>query len=68
MIRTKKYKYCVYDSGKIREQLTDLDKDPGEMKNLAYDAKYESILIKHRKLLKEWVKRIDDKIGAEYIF
>ncbi len=67
MIRTQKYKYCVYDSGKNREQLTDLERDPGEMKNLAYDPNYKSILVKHRKLLKEWVKKIDDQIAVEYI-
>ena len=68
MLRTDRYKYCIYDSGANREQLTDLKNDPGEMKNLAGDAKFKGVLDEHRKLLAEWVKRTNDKIGAKYIF
>ncbi len=67
MIRSRDYKYCVYNSGKIRESLVDMNKDPGELKNLAYDLKYRSILIKHRKFLKEWIEKTGDKNGSEYI-
>jgi arylsulfatase A-like enzyme len=67
MVRTKRFKYCIYDSGRHREQLIDMANDPGEMKNLAEDEKYKDALIKHRRLLKAWVEKIDDKIAAEYI-
>ena len=67
MLRTDRYKYCIYDSGANREQLIDLKNDPGEMKNLAGDAAFKTVLDKHRKLLRAWVKQTDDKIGAKYV-
>ena len=67
MLRTDRYKYCIYDSGANREQLIDLKNDPGEMKNLAGDAAFKTVLDKHRKLLGAWVKQIDDKTGAKYV-
>src|SRR6185437_3782739 len=35
MVRSQRYKYCVYDQGKHRESLVDLAHDPGEMVNIA---------------------------------
>ena len=67
MLQTDRFKYCVYDSGKHREQLIDLKNDPGEMKNLAERAEFKDVLDKHRQLLHEWVKKNNDSIGAEYI-
>jgi choline-sulfatase len=60
MIRTEKFKYCVYDKGEKREQLFDLENDPGEMNNLAYKKEYASELQKHRKLLSKWAGETDD--------
>ena len=34
MIRTDRYKYCVYVHGQYRESLVDLEKDPGEQTNV----------------------------------
>jgi arylsulfatase A-like enzyme len=67
MVRTKRFKYCIYDSGRHREQLIDMVNDPGEMKNLAEDEEYKDVLEKHRRLLHEWVEKTGDKIGAEYV-
>ncbi len=67
MIRTARYKYCIYDTGKNPEQLTDLKNDPGEMNNLAYDKKHEKIRNQHRSLLAKWVNRTGDEIGKEYV-
>lgn len=66
-LRTKRFKYCIYDSGRHHEQLIDMVNDPGEMKNLAEDEKYKDVLVKHRRLLHEWVEKTGDKIGAEYV-
>jgi arylsulfatase A-like enzyme len=66
MLRTGRFKYCVYDSGKYREQLVDLENDPGEMTNLANEKAYKAILDKHRQLLKEWLRRSRDKTGSSY--
>jgi len=67
MVRTDRFKYCIYDSGKRREQLTDLKNDPGEMKNLAETADCKAELARHRKLLTEWIKKTGDRIGAKYV-
>jgi choline-sulfatase len=54
MLRSARYKYVVYRNGE--EQLMDLEADPGEMRNLARDAKFEPVLVEHRRLLKEWYR------------
>jgi arylsulfatase A-like enzyme len=61
MLRTTDYKYVAFDRGQLREQLTDMINDPGEMKNLAMDPQYADVLNRHRKLLKEWVSETGDK-------
>jgi arylsulfatase A-like enzyme len=67
MVRTERFKYCLYDSGAHREQLTDLKNDPGEMKNLAEDPAYKDVLEQHRRLLKDWVQKTGDRIAAAYL-
>jgi choline-sulfatase len=67
MLRTARYKYCIYDSGSRRELLIDLENDPGEMKNLAEVEDYKDVLDKHRRLLRGWVERTGDKIAAQYV-
>ena len=67
MVRTKRFKYCVYDSGSNREQLIDIENDPGEMKNLAGIEDYKDVLEKHRRLLRGWVEEIGDNVAAKYI-
>lgn len=56
MLRTEKYKYVLYSTGKNREQLFDMVNDRGEMRNLAVESRYSSILEKHRDLLYRWIK------------
>ena len=67
MLRTDRFKYCIYDSGAHREQLTDLKTDPGEMNNFAEDPQHKDTLDNHRQLLQAWVERVGDTIGAEYV-
>lgn len=67
MLRTGRFKYCIYDSGKHREQLIDLKRDPGEMKNLARADDYKDVLHKHRQFLQGWVEKTGDRIAAEYL-
>jgi len=43
MIRNDHFKYCIYDSGDPRGQLTDLKNDPGEMHNLVNDPAFQNI-------------------------
>lgn len=60
MIRTEKYKYCIYDNGEKREQLFNMEKDPGEMNNLAFNKNFEKELNKHRKMIATWAKETKD--------
>jgi arylsulfatase A-like enzyme len=54
MVRTKDYKYILYDKGRYREQLYDMRTDRPEMVNLAIEKKYVNILNEHRQLLNNW--------------
>lgn len=56
-VRTERYKYVLYDTGKNREQLYDIKNDRGEMRNLAIESKYKKIVQKHRALLYEWMEK-----------
>ncbi|MHC4243578.1 MAG: sulfatase family protein [Planctomycetota bacterium] len=67
MLRTDRFKYCIFDSGENREQLTDLKNDPGEMRNLATIEDYKEVLDTHRRLLRRWIERTGDRIAAEYV-
>jgi choline-sulfatase len=60
MIRTRQFKYCVYDVGQQREQLFDMDADPGETKNLAVDSNYADELVQHRALIANWARQTSD--------
>lgn len=56
-LRTQQYKYVLYDKGRNREQLFDMTKDRGEMRNLAVEKKYQDLLQEHRRLLLEWMDK-----------
>lgn len=60
MVRTSRFKYCLYGSGRDREQLFDMQADPGEMVNLAVESRYAEELFRHRSLLKEWIEETGD--------
>lgn len=49
-----KYKYTVYSWGKHREQLHDLDADPGEQRNLAVEHSSAAVLEELRGDLHRW--------------
>lgn len=66
MVRTPRYKYAVYEKGRPREQLFDMDRDRGEMVNLAVDAAHEDVLEEHRERLLEWCLETDDQFGSHY--
>jgi arylsulfatase A-like enzyme len=60
MVRTERYKYIAYDKGQRREQLIDMDEDPGEMVNLADRPELASVLERHRSYLAQWCCRTND--------
>ncbi|MFQ5808182.1 MAG: sulfatase, partial [Armatimonadota bacterium] len=51
MVHTGRHKYQLYDEGEPREMLTDLESDPGEMKNLASDPRHAPVLTDLRRRL-----------------
>ena len=65
MLRTERYKYTIYNKGECREQLFDMENDPGEMVNLAIDAAYSAELNRHRSLLMAWAKETNDEFPYE---
>ena len=64
MVRSKRYKYFIYDQGHQRESLVDMEKDPGEMVNLAQDDRFAEILQKHRRYLRTWCRDTKDPFGS----
>ena len=56
MLRTPCYKYVLYDKGAYREQFFDMENDRGEMRNLAIEKKYQTLLKEHRAMLYDWMK------------
>lgn len=66
MVRSKQYKYCVYDLGEGSETLIDMENDPGEMVNLAGRPEYRKILEGHRRSLAEWSKATNDPFTAAH--
>lgn len=53
MVRSRRFKYCIYSEGEIREELYDMLNDPGEMKNLAQKTDYRDIVKQHKEYLTE---------------
>ncbi|MFC1718139.1 sulfatase [Candidatus Poribacteria bacterium] len=66
MVRTEQYKYMVYGWGAYREQLFDMEKDPGEMVNLAVCSKYGDVLQHHRDLLRAWCEETGDTFNGHH--
>jgi arylsulfatase A-like enzyme len=64
MVRSRRFKYCVYSEGERRESLVDMEKDPGEMVNLAEDSRYRKVLDQHRQMLAAWRKTTGDTFEA----
>jgi arylsulfatase A-like enzyme len=60
MIRNKEFKYWIYNQGKQRETLYDIQHDPGEMVNLVNNPSYQNQLKECRKQLMEWAKVNND--------
>ena len=64
MLRSGRHKYCIYSEGKRRESLVDMQKDPGEMVNLADSPAHRDILLRHRAMFAEWQRKTKDTFPA----
>ncbi|MGW7584808.1 sulfatase family protein [Kitasatospora sp. NPDC054768] len=60
MVRAGRHKYVCYAWGDHREQLFDLAADPGELVNLAVDARHAALLDRFRALLSEHCAEVAD--------
>ncbi|UCE46730.1 MAG: sulfatase-like hydrolase/transferase, partial [Phycisphaerales bacterium] len=67
MVRSDRYKYCLYSEGQRRESLVDMEKDPGEMVNQAGNPDFKAVLIRHRAYLKEHGERHNDRMALEML-
>jgi len=67
MIRTARYKYCVYSRGQRRESLVDLQADPLETTDLAGQPAHRDTLLAHRQMLARFAKEHNDKLAAELL-
>jgi arylsulfatase A-like enzyme len=56
MVRTDRYKYCLYAHGNRREALYDMQEDPGETVNLAGTPEYRQVLSEHRARLADFAE------------
>jgi len=66
MLRTRRHKYAVFAGEGPREMLFDMEKDPGEMKNLAGDPALAETLRDHRRRLLRRMEAHGDRIGMGY--
>jgi len=66
-VRTKSFKYCVYETGQNREMLVNMETDPGEMKNMIGSDACQKVLNRHRRLLEDWVNSHNDTLAKSYI-
>lgn len=64
MLRTRQFKYVVFRSGKNPEQFFDLQRDPGETRNLIANNEFQKDVAAHRKLIQQWAKRTADPFFA----
>ena len=67
MVRSDRYKYCLYSEGQRRQSLVDMEKDPGEMVNQADNPDFKDVLNRHRAFLKEHAKRHNDRVALEML-
>jgi len=67
VLRTARYKYVAYNAGARREQLMDMEIDPGEMQNLAADSSHADILADHRRLLARWYAENGETLNPSYV-
>ncbi|MDE6332371.1 MAG: sulfatase-like hydrolase/transferase [Muribaculaceae bacterium] len=55
-VRTPRFKYVLYEAGKNREMLFDMENDRLEQTNLAIEARYSEEIKRHRSMLRKWME------------
>ena len=67
MVRSQRYKYCIYSEGERRESLVDMEADPDEMVNLAGDAEHADALEQHRGVLRAFAEQHQDQMALQML-
>jgi arylsulfatase A-like enzyme len=67
IVRTGRYKYVAYTDGERPEMLFDMQVDPGETKNLAFQAEGAEQVARHRRLLQAWTVQTRDDFRAPWM-
>lgn len=67
MVRSERYKYCLYDTLGHREELFDLKNDPGETINLAGRKSIHAILQAQRRYLEEFADKQHDTYAKKML-
>lgn len=67
VLRTTQYKYIAFTDGERPEMLFDMQNDPGETRNLASQAAHRGELLRHRRLLIQWIERTKDTFVAPWM-
>ncbi len=67
ILRTHRFKYLAFTDGARPEMLFDMQADPGETRNLAYQADYAAELKRHRDLLRDWLRQTEDEFVAPWM-
>ena len=67
MVVSKRYKYFLFDGGENREQLFDLENDPGELHPLNNLPEFRKPLLAHRERLKDWIIKTSDTFPLDKI-
>ena len=67
MVRTDRYKYCLYEHGNLREALYDMQEDSLETVNLAGDPEYRQVLLEHRARLADFAETYHDQLVPELL-
>lgn len=67
MVRSDRYKYCLYSEGKRRESLVDMQGDPGEMTNLAARPEAPEALLTHRGYLQQFARKHNDTVALRML-
>ncbi len=67
MIRNDRYKYVVYSHGGEREQLFDLQQDPGETENRIHQSDLQPVVERLRQTLREHCRDTQDGFPPERI-
>ena len=65
MLRTDGFKYMYYRGG--IEALYDMEKDPGEMQNLAIYPEYRKQMDGYKSQLKQWIEEAGDPVASDYL-